>query len=72
MNNNEMKNNYVKEVDEKDNSNYNAIEKEINVEKDNEGEGEINKNINNKDNEINNFGKVIRKTDTPYEIPEDF
>ena len=75
INNNETNKNYDKQVDEKDNSNSYSIEKEKNVEKlDNEGESENNTNnsINNKDKEANNFGQIIRKTDNPYEIPEDF
>ena len=73
MDNNQPNNIYSKEDDENDNSKSNSIKEEKNDEKlDTEVESENNNNVNIKDSAINTIGEVIRKTDNPYEIPDDF
>ena len=71
--NNENKNDLIKEK-KKENSNNKAIVNNIEAEMNNTEEKENNNNsITNSENNNNIFeNEIIRKTDNPYEIPDDF
>ena len=71
--NNENKNDLINEEDP-ENSNNNAIVNNIEAEMNNTEEKENNNNsITNSENNNNIFeNEIIRKTDNPYEIPDDF
>ena len=59
----------IKENDEKDTKNNRGIDKD-NTEKNENNEKDNKNNESGANNNI--FSEIIRKTDNPYEIPEDF